>query len=71
MTTMSKVNANALKVLSDVMQERKWYGDHIERRKANGYKSLLRQGRLSYEKACELLELIGYKKVQEEVWKKN
>jgi len=62
------IQNNSVEVLREVMKTRKWYGEQIERRKANGYKNLVRQGKLSHEKAAEILILLGWKKVKEEVW---
>lgn len=64
---MSK-NLNAIDFLSHIMQQRCWYGDKIERRKAAVYKGLNKSGRLSYEKCCEILQHLGYNKIKEEVW---
>lgn len=65
---MNKINKNAIDLLKSVMEQRLWYGDKIERRKANTYKNLINKGKLSYEKSCEILLLIGYSKIKEEVW---
>jgi hypothetical protein len=65
-----KINKNALDILADVMQHRNWYGSAYDRRTAATYKSLLNQGRLSYEKASEILNKIGWLKVEEETWQR-
>lgn len=70
LTTMSKYNANALDVLAEVMKQRNWYGDTLERRQAANYKNLLKKGILSYEKACQILNQLGFRKVTEETWEK-
>lgn len=58
----------ATEKLLKISQYRKWYGDKIERRKANAYKSLLKKGTLSQKKAGEILHILGYEPLQEEVW---
>lgn len=59
---------NAKETLLHLMRQRKWYGDAIERRKAAMYKIMLLRGTLSYEMCCTILELLGYERVQDEVW---
>jgi hypothetical protein len=66
---MKTIKANAIQVLGKAMEQRKWYGDHLERRRANTYKLLLKKGKLSYEKAVQILTLIGYTRVEDEVWR--
>lgn len=58
----------ATKKLLEISRVRKWYGNKIERRKANAYKSLLKKGTLSQKKAGDILRLLGHKPLQEEVW---
>lgn len=65
------IKENAIEVLKRTMQERNWYDDKLERRKAAMYKTLIERNKLSYEKACELLFLLGYEKIKEESWQKK
>lgn len=58
----------AIEKLKKIVITRKWYGEHIERRKANVYKSLLKRNKLPNYKASEILRTIGYEPLQEEVW---
>jgi len=62
------IHNNAIKVLQKVMQQRNWHKNKYLPTKASGYKNLLNNGKLSYEKACTILITIGYTKVQDEVW---
>lgn len=54
--------------LKTLVEKRKWYGDKIERRKANAYKSLLKKNKLSLTKTREILFILGYKPKQKELW---
>lgn len=65
-----EIQGNAIKVLKDLMQVRKWHQEKYTPTKASGYKDLLNKGKLSYEKSIEILHLLGYKKVKEETWEK-
>lgn len=64
---------NAVDLLKNVVQERNWHKGLIERRLAAVTKQNLNAGKLSYEKASQILKLIGYQKIKEETWqiKKN
>lgn len=65
---------NAIDLLSELVKERNWHrikNDKPAQRAAAMDKLLLQQGRLSYEKCCQWLERLGYKKVEEEVWSQN
>lgn len=64
------VQANALDVLKEVMKTRNWYEGNISRTSAAEYKRNLPKGKVSYEKACELLNMIGYEKVEDEIWRR-
>jgi len=50
------------------MTHRNWHQGKIERRKAAMYKIGANNNTLSYEKASELLKLLGWQKIKEEVW---
>jgi len=64
------MNMNALELLAEVVQNRNWYaGLEIDRRLAGEYKRNLVKGKVSYGKACQLLESLGFSKVKEETWK--
>lgn len=70
--TMKTFNKNAIELLQEVTKKRKWHNGLIEQRKAAITKTNLHRGKLSYEKACEILNLLGYSKTKEEEWgKKN
>lgn len=68
---MKTFNKNAIELLQEVTKKRKWHNGLIEQRKAAITKTNLHRGKLSYEKACEILTLLGYAKTHEEVWQKN
>ena len=66
---MSKIKqANAIDILAQVMEQRNWHQGLIKRNIASELKRNLAKGKVSYEKACEVLTLIGCTKVKEEVW---
>lgn len=60
---------NALELLKQVTQHRNWHQGKIDAKVAAVLKTNLSRGKVSYEKACEVLVLIGYEKVEEEKWK--
>jgi len=60
--------ANAIEILKEVVQSRNWHKGLIKRNIASELKRNLVKGMVSYEKACQVLVLIGYEKVEEEVW---
>lgn len=68
--TMKIFNKNAIDLLKDVTKQRKWHQGKIEWRKAAITKTNLNRGKLSYEKASEILILLGYEKIREEEWAK-
>lgn len=68
---MSTYNINAIELLKEVSKKRLWHQNKIEKRKAAVTKTNLFRNKLSYEKACEILTLLGYAKTHEEVWHKN
>ena len=61
-------NKNAIELLKEVTKQRKWHQGKIEIRKAAITKTNLNRGKFSYEKASEILNLLGYSKVKEEEW---
>ena len=61
-----KINNNAIEILQKVMQNRNWHKGLIERRLAAVTKQNAMAGKLSYEKSCEILELLGWQKIKEE-----
>jgi hypothetical protein len=64
-----KINANAIDILQNIMEERNWHASlGIDRRLACEYKRNLPKGKVSYEKACKLLEGLGFAKIREETW---
>ena len=60
--------ANAIEILSKIVQQRNWHKGLLERQVATNIKARIAEGKVSYEKACEVLNLLGYQKIQEEVW---
>ena len=65
---MKKYSKNATDLLKELMTHRNWHQGKIERRKAAMYKIGANNNTLSYEKASELLKLLGWQKIKEEVW---
>lgn len=63
------INKNAIELLKEVTQTRNWHQGKIELRLAAATKSNLNKGKLSYEKACSILILLGWEKTKEETWK--
>ena len=63
-----QIQNNALEVLKEVSKKRNWYKGKIHRFLASETKRNLMRGKLSHERASELLKLIGWKKIKEEVW---
>jgi len=62
---------NTLDFLKEIMQERKWHKGLVGKpNEAGVYKSLAKNNKLSHEKASEILEILGYRKVKNEVWEK-
>jgi hypothetical protein len=59
---------NAIDLLKEIVQQRNWHNGKIERKAAYNLKRNLKTGSVSYEKASEILKLLGYEKVKEEVW---
>ena len=62
------IENNALEVLKEVVKKRNWYQNKIDRFLASETKRNLKKGKLSHERASELLKLIGWQKIKEEVW---
>ena len=62
------IQNNALEVLKEVVKKRNWYQNKIDRFLASETKRNLKKGKLSSERASELLKLIGWQKIKEEVW---
>lgn len=67
---MTKIKENATEVLKEVMKQRNWHQGLIERRLAYETKKNLQSGKLSYEKAAEILKRLGWQKIKEETWQK-
>jgi hypothetical protein len=66
-----QIENNALEVLKEVSKKRNWYQGKISRSLAAETKRNLLKGKLSHEKASQLLTLAGWKKVKEEVWEEH
>ena len=62
------IQNNALEILKEVVKKRNWYQGKMHRFLASETKRNLKKGKLSYEKASELLKLLGWQKIKEEVW---
>jgi hypothetical protein len=62
---------NAKDLLKTIVVKRNWHNGMIERKKAAHIKKYTLAGTLSYEKACEVLILLGFKKIAEEEWEKE
>lgn len=65
---MTQQNKNAVKLLKELMQERRWYGDALDEGTARMLKTRAMRGSVSYKKAVETLVLLGWKKTAEEAW---
>jgi hypothetical protein len=61
-------NINAVDLLKKLTQQRNWHQGKIDAKAAAMLKTNLNRGKVSYEKACETLQLLGFTKIQEEVW---
>lgn len=64
---MKQTQANALDFLRELTKKRLWHKNKISQRLASKHKQNLKNNRLTYEKACEILTQIGYTKVAEEI----
>jgi hypothetical protein len=53
------------------MSTRNWHQGKVERRTAFEIKKRAKSGTLSYEKAAEVLTILGWTKVQDERWLKS
>lgn len=65
---MKTKEINAVTLLKQVTSVRYWHQGKIERRAAAQLKRNLNTNQVSYEKAVEILQLLGYQKIQEETW---
>lgn len=62
---------NAKVLLKQIVKKRAWHqitGDKPGQKAAGRDKELVLAGKLSYEKCCQWLLKLGYKKVSEETW---
>lgn len=65
------MNKSSTILLSEIMTRRNWYKPlGIPRNLASEYKRNLYRGTLSHEKKAEILQSLGFEKVQEELWRK-
>ncbi len=62
------VNTNAIDLLIQLTQKRNWHQGKLDRKVASFTKKNVALGKVSYEKAVEILQLLGYQKIQEETW---
>jgi len=62
---------NAITTLNSLMSTRNWHQGKVERRTAFEIKKRAKSGTLSYEKAAEVLTILGWTKVQDERWLKS
>lgn len=65
------IKKNAAEVLKQVMQQRNWHQGRIERRLAAVTKQNAIAGKLSYEKASAILQILGWQKIKEEAWQQR
>lgn len=68
---MLEYNLNALDLLKQVVQKRNWHGGLMDRNVRSKIKTNLKKGLVTYKRACEVLELIGYEKTKDEIWAKK
>lgn len=61
---------NALKLLETIMENKQWYKDKFTKSEASSRKQALIKGKMSYERACEILRALGWEKESEETWEK-
>lgn len=66
-----EINLSATDLLKKVVQDRNWHQGKIEHRLAAMTKTNLSRGKISYEKACEILILLGWQKVKNETWEQE
>jgi hypothetical protein len=64
-------NKNAIDLLKEITQKRNWYDGKISRQLAFQYKKYLKENKISYKKAVEILEILGYEKINDESWKRR
>jgi hypothetical protein len=62
-------NKNAIDLLKEIVQKRNWYDGNISRQLAFQYKKYLKENKMSYKKATEILNILGYEKINDESWK--
>lgn len=62
------IQLNAIELLKKIVTKRNWHAGKIDRKLASKYKLFVFEERLSYTKACEILQILGYTKSAEEVW---
>lgn len=65
---MDPIQANALDLLAQLMQKRNWHKGIMPAKTAATYKSLLKKNKLSYERACKMLNQLGWQRTQHELW---
>lgn len=65
---METYNKNAIDLLQEIVQKRNWYSGKISRQLAFQYKKYLKDDKLSYKKAVEILNILGLEKINEETW---
>lgn len=70
LTPSMKYKINAIELIKLAMEKRNWHHGKITATSAGQHKLNAAKGKLSYEKSCELLEIAGYRKVEEESWEK-
>lgn len=60
--------ANALAVLQELTKTRMWHRGLLTKQTASELKRNLSKNKVSYENASAILRLLGFNKIQEEVW---
>lgn len=60
------IQQNPVRILSDLMKKNNWHQSKVPN--SAQLKWCLTNGKVSHEKATETLELLGWKKLEEEKW---
>jgi len=68
---MDTIQANAIDLLKQLMQQRNWHNGIMPAKTAAAYKSLLKKNKLSYSRACRMLYQSGWQRTQHELWMKK
>ena len=66
-----KIEASAIDVLKQISAKPMWYGDAFNKDLAARYKARAMSGKLTADKAAEILGKLGWQKVKSETWAKK